>query len=219
MSSVDSIWEDKCIKRWKGKQNVKRFLPKQTTQTQTFNGRVTYYRDRILHHQRDARFLWVTNNDDDAVLQFMSGGVSPVFPLVNMAEYHAALSSHRILNTRGPLFYNAQPFVHNSSTWKESYIMAEIDSRRTKMTPEEFIYFKWQLIYNGTPSSTGLRSFNADGTYESPYMGRCEWHLDEAGRLTFSGMQSVSLLAERDKDTWGWTVGKGQNIVYQSVDP
>ena len=30
-------------------------------------------------------------------------------------------------------------FVHYSSTWKESYIMAEIDSRRTKMTPEEFI--------------------------------------------------------------------------------
>jgi hypothetical protein len=48
LSSVDSIWEEKCKKRWKGKQNVRRFLPKQTTQTQTFNGRVNYYRDRIV---------------------------------------------------------------------------------------------------------------------------------------------------------------------------
>jgi hypothetical protein len=213
LSSVDSIWEEKCKKRWKGKQNVRRFLPKQTTQTQTFNGRVNYYRDRMLHHQHNARarHRW-------AALRLMPGGVSPIFPLVNMAEYHTALSD-RILNTRRALIYNAHPFVHNSLSWKESYIMAEIDSRRTILTPEEFIFFKWQLIYNGTPSSTGLRRFNPDGTYESPYMGRCEWHLDEAGRLTFSGM-NVSLLAERNTDTWGWTVGKGQNnIVYHSVDP
>lgn len=48
-------------------------------------------------------------------------------------------------------------------------------------------------------------------------MDRSEWQLDERG-LTFSGMQ-VLLKAERNNDTWGWVVGKGQNIVYHSVDP
>lgn len=160
-------------------------------------------------------------------------------PPVNMAKYQAALSTNNHDFVQHPQQQqqhanSSSSYVNNASSWKEAYIMAEIDSKRTIFTPEELIYFQWQLIYNGTPSSTGLRHFNPDGTYDSPYMGTSGWSLDYVNvrrggggpdgeeyraRLNFSTMQ-VSLIVERNHDTWGWMVGSDeQGITYHSVDP
>jgi hypothetical protein len=161
-------------------------------------------------------------------------------PPVNMAQYQAALSTNHDVVQHHPQQQqhanssSSSSFVNFASRWKEAYIMAEIDSKRTIFTPEELIYFQWQLIYNGTPSSTGLRHFNPDGTYDSPYMGTSAWSLDYVNvrggvggggeeeyraRLNFSTMQ-VSLIVERNHDTWGWVVGSDeQGIAYHSVDP
>ena len=94
--------------------------------------------------------------------------------------------------------------------------MAEIDSRRTDMTREELVYFKWQLVYNDQPSQMGLRQFNADGTYTSAYLGTTEWSLSN-NHLMFAGM---SLRVKRDTKTWGYVIGtKGQDpTIYYSVD-
>ena len=92
--------------------------------------------------------------------------------------------------------------------------MAEIESRRVAMTRDELVHFKWQLIYDGTPSTMGLRKFNENGTYWSPYMGMCEWLL-RGQQLMFAGL---SLLVERDTNTWGWVIGRGQRTTYYSVE-
>jgi hypothetical protein len=103
---------------------------------------------------------------------------------------------------------------HDPRSWKESYILAEIDSRRRYMSREELVRFRWQLIYDGSPSKMGLRKFNEDGTYWSPYMGLCTWIL-HGQLLTFAGL---SLPVERNASNWGWVIGRGQRTVYHSVE-
>jgi|Transcript_9124 hypothetical protein len=109
---------------------------------------------------------------------------------------------------------NMGSLMHEPSSWKEAYLMAEIDSRRQTMAREELVHFKWKLVYNGGPSRMGLRQFEANGTYFSPYIGVCEWLL-HGNQLMFAGM---SLAVERDENTWGWVIGKGQRTVYYSVE-
>ena len=122
---------------------------------------------------------------------------------------------------------------HEPKSWKESYIMAEIDSRRTVMSSEEFIQFRWQLIYEYSPSrmgmgrrqfnGMGLRQFNEDGTYSSSFMGMSEWVLQGNVLRLFLRVGSVRLIAgmellvEKDAITWGWIIGKGQATTYYSV--
>eukprot|EP00970_Alexandrium_tamarense_P014979 scaffold4548_cov270-Alexandrium_tamarense.AAC.1 len=86
---------------------------------------------------------------------------------------------------------NMGSLMHEPSSWKEAYLMAEIDSRRQTMAREELVHFKWKLVYNGGPSRMGLRQFEANG---------------------------MSLAVERDENTWGWVIGKGQRTVYYSVE-
>ena len=96
-----------------------------------------------------------------------------------------------------PLNMGDGALSHAPRSWKESYILAELDARRRAISRAEIVHFKWRLIYNGAPSKMGLRQFGADGTYSSPYMGACEWVLH--GRyLMFAG---VALLVERDVDS------------------
>lgn len=92
--------------------------------------------------------------------------------------------------------------------------MAEIDSRRHVITSAELVHFKWQLIYNGSPSHMGLRQFDANGMYRSPYMGMSEWVL-HGQYLMFAG---ITLLVERNMDSWGWVIGRGQRTEYHSVE-
>lgn len=130
-------------------------------------------------------------------------------------EYCMRLLSHFELTHMPPINMEMAGLrMHEPISWKESYIMAEIDSRRILMTTEELVHFRWKLIYDGNPSQLGLRKFNENGTYWSPYMGICEWFLGD-NRLSFAGM---TLLVERDPITWGWVVGRGQRTEYFSVD-
>ena len=110
--------------------------------------------------------------------------------------------------------WQVEKLIHEPKSWKESYILAEIDSRRKVITREELVYFKWKLIYDGSPSQMGLRQFSEDGTYWSPYMGTCEWQLNYKC-LMFAGM---ALQVERNADTWGWVIGRGERTVYHSVE-
>uniref|UniRef100_A0A7S4KAY8 F-box domain-containing protein n=1 Tax=Odontella aurita TaxID=265563 RepID=A0A7S4KAY8_9STRA len=98
---------------------------------------------------------------------------------------------------------------------KESYRLAELDSRRKSIGRDEFCRLRWMLVYNGVPSRMGLRSFGADGTYMSPYFGQpCPWEIVD-NCLLFSGLR---LPIERNENNWGWIVGGGSNTVYYSVD-
>jgi hypothetical protein len=92
---------------------------------------------------------------------------------------------------------NMSALRHAPTSWKEAYILAELDSRRRFISRDEVVHFKWQLIYNGAPSKMGLRKFDANGNYSSPYMGMCEWQL-HGNHLMFAG---ISLLVERNADT------------------
>lgn len=109
---------------------------------------------------------------------------------------------------------NMCSLMHQPTSWKESYWMAELDSHRETITREELTIFRFQLVYMGSPSKMGLRQFNRDGFYESPYMGRTEWIL-HGQQLLFAGM---SLLIERDKGNWGWIIGRGERTEYISIE-
>jgi hypothetical protein len=134
--------------------------------------------------------------------------------LRHFTPYWSARKTNIVYWDRIPPLNINESVRHEPKSWKESYIMAEIDSRRTVISRLELIQFRWQLIYDGSPSTMGLRQFNEDGTYLSPYLGMSEWVL-RGNMLTFAGME---LVVEKDKRTWGWIIGKGQRTVYYSVE-
>ena len=101
-------------------------------------------------------------------------------------------------------------------SWKQKYLLALKDSKRQRITPQEVSYYSWKLLYKRNGSNLGLRKFLPDGTYQSPYFGRCEWTLSkDDGCLQVMGH---SLVVERDPETWGWIIGRGSSTVYHSVD-
>ncbi|KAL9182504.1 hypothetical protein ACHAXT_013156 [Thalassiosira profunda] len=194
MASDDALWEPQCRRRWEGKQNVRRFL----------------VRRRADGRRREG-------GDDSGVTCCRSDAVRRYCRAIQFRGtwYRDHLGSLSRFEDNASALNMSDALLHPPTSWKEAYIMAEMDSRRTVLTREELIHFKWQLIYGGSPSKTGLRQFNANGTYTSPYLGTCEWIL-EGRHLQFSGM---ALLVERDAKTWGWIVGRGQRTEYYSVDP
>ena len=179
ISSTDELWKPICDRRWKKKQNVKRFMRKEGEEGIN-DGRVTYCTDLMKQYDHYEAFLRNLGPSKYAHL-----------PALNMGSVR-----------------------HIPKSWKESYIMAEMDSKRPYLSKEELVYFKWKLIYDGRPSQNGLRQFNADGTYHSPYMGVCNWQLEREW-FSFAG---TSLLVERDANTWGWIIGKNERTMYRSVD-
>jgi hypothetical protein len=99
-------------------------------------------------------------------------------------------------------------------TWKQGYAWTEYDKHRKLIRREEICLYAWKLTYNGAESRMGLRRFREDGTYHSPYAGVCEWGLYQ-NKLCFMG---IALPVERDKETWGWVIGKGHNTEYRSIE-
>lgn len=184
ISSTDDMWKPICNRRWKGKQNVKRFVRKEDEEG-TNDGRVSYCID-LMNQYYPSGFSAVCAS----YFSTMEGSINQL-PALNMGSV-----------------------MHKPKSFKESYIMAEIDSKRTHLSKEELVHFKWKLIYDGRPSQMGLRQFNANGTYNSPYMGVCNWEL-EYNCFNFAG---TSLLVERDTNTCGWIIGKNQRTMYRSVD-
>lgn len=206
ISSVDELWHPHCIRRWRGKQNVKRFVVKKKD-------------DNVGKEQKvnDGRVGYITN----LMQQYpsISNKSSPNSYFGSLVDAFSSLHRQRLSNNNANLptpALNMGNMMHEPKYWKESWILAEIDSRRTDMTREELVYFKWQLVYNDQPSQMGLRQFNADGTYTSAYLGTTEWSLSN-NHLMFAGM---SLRVKKNTKTWGYVIGtKGQDpTIYYSVD-
>ena len=186
-SSDDSIWYEICRRRWDGKFNVHRFYVNDFQEE----------RGHPLNSDSSAQEELVAEN------LFLRTDMTYCFQLIQQFGSAGAVP---------PL--NMGSIIHQPTSWKEAYFMAEIDSRRETISREELVLFRFQLLYNGNPSRMGLRQFNIDGYYDSPYMGRSEWIL-HGHHLLFAGM---SLLVERDKKTWGWVIGRGERTEYRTVE-
>jgi len=100
--------------------------------------------------------------------------------------------------------------------WKTSYIYAELDSQRGKISAEEVSYYRWHLTYNGMPSSLGLRHFQRNGTFVSPHLGETTWFLNEDGSFVMRGI--APLTVERNSNDWGWIIGRGTATEYRSIE-
>ena len=109
--------------------------------------------------------------------------------------------------------------MHKPKSWKEAYIMAEIDSRRVVISQEELLLFKWQFVYDG--SMMGLRNFDRSVMHD---LGICEYTSRSEAKwggvlkgqqLIFAG---VTLFVERDPSCWGWIIGKGKRSEYHSLE-
>jgi hypothetical protein len=99
--------------------------------------------------------------------------------------------------------------------WKSSYYGASVDSRRNRICVSEVAHFKWSLVYHGSPSSTGFRTFRSDGVYLSPYLGATNWWLNDNGTFQIGGMESLTVT--RNLVNWGWVIGQNSATVYHSV--
>lgn len=211
-SSADSLWGPLCRRRWEGKQNVRRFYYRRrdeasssTAEARMIAGGAGCDNDRRREASVDSESK-VEGGCDDNTIGIDHGRVTYCVDLIRQFE--------RVPDVPA---LNMGTLTHEPTSWKESYVMAEMDSRRQAMTREELVHFKWKLVYDGKESRLGLRQFDANGMYWSPYMGMCEWIL-RGQYLMFAGM---SLLVERDEESWGWIIGGGpirQRTVYHSVE-
>ena len=104
---------------------------------------------------------------------------------------------------------------HAAFSWKERYAWAEFDKYRSVLSRTELCHeFHWKLIYNGKESRLGLRKFDANGTFTSPYAGVVQWTFFE-NKLCFMG---VLFPIERNPENWGWIIGRGSPTEYHSVE-
>lgn len=118
------------------------------------------------------------------------------------------------VNDSSPPIFDGQP-PPILGKWKTSYACAELDRHREMITEYEVSYFRWQLIYNGRPSTLGLRHFQRDGIFVSPHFGQTSWYLDQGNFI----MQGVApLQVRRNPDNWGWFIGHGTNTEYHSIE-
>jgi len=137
ISSADELWKPICLRRWKKKQNVKRFMKKgpsfETDGRQEYIARIVSLTKRVRR---------------DQLLEEL--------PALNMR-----LDEYSYMAWR------------KNDTWKESYIMAELDSRRKTISREEILHFQWKEIHNGRPGQ--MVRFLEDETYSSPVHGEWQW--------------------------------------------
>jgi hypothetical protein len=100
--------------------------------------------------------------------------------------------------------------------FKTSFAYGEMDKFRQAIQLDEVSFFRWQLVYNGQPSTTGLRHFQEGGVYNSPYMGASAWQLGIGGSMF--NMAGMDLHVMRRSEDWGWTIGAGAMTEYRSVE-
>ena len=183
ISSADELWKPICLRRWKKKQNVKRFMKKGPSWKTS--GRQEYISGVL------SRMKLFTRRDDPPT----------EFPALNV---------------------RSDELDHIIDSWKESYIMAELDSRRKTISREEILHFKWKEIHDGRPGQ--MVRYLEDGTYTSPIHGEWCWQLYK-GTMYFSHdfqrdghNWEARLLVERDANNWGWIIGeKGEETMYRSA--
>jgi len=190
ISSADELWKPICLRRWKKKQNVKRFMKKYPSRG---CGRQEYITEVLSYTKCFTR-------RDDPPMEF---------PALNMRlDGLFGIHSHISLTKK-------------NHSWKESHIIAILDSRRKTISKEEILHFQWKEIHNGRPGQ--MVQFLEDGTYTSPVHGECRWVLYE-GRMYFGQNMERNgnnwewrLLVGRDANNWGWIIGKGQETMYRSA--
>eukprot|EP00933_Yihiella_yeosuensis_P019934 TRINITY_DN16075_c0_g1_i1.p1 TRINITY_DN16075_c0_g1~~TRINITY_DN16075_c0_g1_i1.p1 ORF type:complete len:140 (-),score=17.48 TRINITY_DN16075_c0_g1_i1:372-791(-) len=119
-----------------------------------------------------------------------------------------------VRSSRGVVTCESFPIL---GRWKTSYAYAELDSRRHWITEEEVAHFRWHLIYNGMPSSLGLRHFKRDGIFDSPHFGQTTWYLEGGGR-SFVMQNVAQLQVQRNPENWGWIIGAGTGTEYHSKE-
>lgn len=183
ISSADELWKPICLRRWKKKQNVKRFMKKSPS--------------------------WETSG--------RQGSIAEVVSLTKcMSRRDQPPMEVPAFNMRSEGYGVIEPI-----SWKQSYIMAHLDSRRKTISREEILHFKWKEIHGGRPGQ--MVQFLEDGTYISSIDGECRWVLYEGSMYFGQNMErngrnwEWSLLVERDRNNWGWIIGKGQETMYRSA--
>jgi len=188
LSSSDELWRKLCRQRWDGKQRV-------PVDELFWNGAYDHLRLSVPECQS----------------LLARRGVS-CEGLLERTELMLALSSSRAVGD--PTRTQLLPCC--GGKWKTSYVHAEVDSRRQIITLDEVAYFRWNLVYNGRPSSMGHRHFQRNGVFISPHFGQTEWRLDSQNRFAMEGVSPLKV--ERDVENWGWIFGRGTGIEYYSVE-
>ena len=186
ISSADELWKPLCLRRWKKKQNVKRFMKKGPS------------------FESDGRQEYIAR-----VVSLIKNMSRRDQPPEELPAFNMGLDEHSYMSWR------------KNNSWKESYIMAELDSRRKTISREEILHFKWKEIHDGRPGE--MVRFSGDGTYTSPVHGEWCWQLYR-GSMYFShdfGREGhnwdLRLSVERDVNNWGWIIGRGQETMYRSA--
>ena len=182
ISSADELWKPICNRRWKKKQNVKRFMKKGPPWKTS--GRQEYISGVL------SRTKFLTRRDEPPM----------EFPALNVKSD------------------KPDRYIDH---WKESYIIAELDSRRKMISREEILHFKWREIHNRRPGQ--MVQFLEDGTYTSPVHGTCRWVLYKGAMYFGQNMErngnnwEFCLLVERDVNNWGWIMRNGLETMYRSA--
>ena len=182
LSSNDSIWKVLCYRRWAdGRRfNVSRFARRDNcddSERELNDGRVEYCASLLRQFRRSQ----VQNASCKGFSNIVHWDLIP--PLnINESERH------------------------EPNSWKESYIMAEIDSRRTVLSREELIQIQWHSghMIEG--------QFNEDGTYYVPDLKEMYKWVLRGNMLTVMGME---FMVEKDASTWGWLI---RRFPYPNVD-
>lgn len=169
---------------------------------------------RWMGKQNVARFEVKTtyNNNGAATMQNYYDGRVPFCTIARLEQFHDPTLIQPI-NIIGHFMYEA-------TSWKEAFIIAEIDSQRVNMCTHELLRYKW-LIHDGKVSSD-LRIFekedNINGLCEYTKHGNnVRWGGTLQGqKITFPG---VSLGVERNPYNWGWIItARNQKGAYYSVE-
>eukprot|EP00658_Telonema_sp_P-2_P070605 TRINITY_DN60053_c0_g1_i1.p1 TRINITY_DN60053_c0_g1~~TRINITY_DN60053_c0_g1_i1.p1 ORF type:complete len:320 (+),score=58.45 TRINITY_DN60053_c0_g1_i1:183-1142(+) len=189
LGSSDGLWRPLCLERWASKQRMHN----------TLFWRANY--GALLLSPDECRAIMLGRGIDPSNLD----GEREV--VMGMTELRAAVQATSPAGTRLVL----------PCKWKASYVYAEMDSTRVRISKEEVAYFRWGFLYHGQPSRSGvLRKFQLDGSFVSPYFGASTWHLTPEGQFVVASHEPLSVSREPD---WSWVMGKGTSTQYVSVDP
>ena len=164
---------------------------------------------RWMGKQNVARFEMKTCNNRATMQNCYDGRV----PIARLQQFHDPTLIQPI-NIIGH-------FMHEATSWKEAFIIAEIDSRRVNMCIHELLRCKWQLIHDGKASSD-LRYFEKEDNINriceyTKHDINVRWGGSLQGqKISFPG---VSLGVERNPYTWGWIItAQNQKGAYYSVE-
>ena len=165
---------------------------------------------RWMGKQNVARFEMKTCNNSATMQNCYDGRL----PIARLQQFHDPTLIQPI-NIIGHFMYEA-------TSWKEAFVIAEIDSRRVNMCIHEILRYKWQLIQHDGKASSDLRYFEKEDNINriceyTKHDNNVRWGGSLQGqKISFPG---VSLGVERNPYTWGWIItAQNQKGAYYSVE-